>query len=463
MPRPPRVALAGLVTALALLGPRASGAPGAGIEEAFREEARAAQAELGGLSEAFWAALARLQDRARAAGSISGSAFALTGSLRTAADFPAAKLGEMNAFELYEAAAAHVEAVRKRAASIRHLPPNVRGWMGDWTGVMPQARPPTAWDYAKGINVRWHVRLGSSISTPVVVGDRVITTVNPCFVLCCDKHTGRLLWRRETNVLELIDKARWEESKGLYAVYEKAWADAAALADTWDDRIAHLMKTQGRTHDQALASILQMRRDVRDKHNDWWGFVTKHAKGAVGRMPWGDFVGHAAPTPVTDGRCVWVRNATGVTACFDLDGNRRWMVRTEYASLGTYNFSSPLLVGGKLLQEVCFAEKRPGLESTRLTLAALDAATGRELAHQRRCALKAGEYPLLARIAMKGFPREQFCLDVQFVESPDVRSDVKGYYAAIGSAEPYLQRVVKLKPDSQAAARAKALLAALEQ
>ena len=38
----------------------------------------------------------------------------------------------------------------------------------------------------------------------------------------------------------------------------------------------------------------------------------------------GGEAGEAAPTPVSDGQHVYVLFGTGVAACFDLDGNRKW-------------------------------------------------------------------------------------------------------------------------------------------
>ena len=53
-------------------------------------------------------------------------------------------------------------------------------------------------------------------------------------------------------------------------------------------------------------------------------------EGAAGNFPetHGDN-GQATPTPVTDGRHVYVLFGTGVAACYDLDGNRQWDIPGE--------------------------------------------------------------------------------------------------------------------------------------
>jgi len=77
--------------------------------------------------------------------------------------------------------------------------------------------------------------------------------------------------------------------------------------------------------------------------------------------------GDATPTPVSDGKRVWVFFNTGIVACYDLDGQSRWM--NWYDMRPTTNYgrtASPVLVGERLL--VHFG-----------ALVCLDAATGKLL------------------------------------------------------------------------------------
>jgi outer membrane protein assembly factor BamB len=62
--------------------------------------------------------------------------------------------------------------------------------------------------------------------------------------------------------------------------------------------------------------------------------------------------GYTTPTPVTDGTHVYVLFATGVAACYDLEGNRKWAVNVG-PSPDTYGqAASPVLVGDKLILHV---------------------------------------------------------------------------------------------------------------
>src|SRR5436305_8877638 len=52
--------------------------------------------------------------------------------------------------------------------------PVISGFRGDGTGQYPKAHPPTEWDNKK--NVKWHVKVGTAYSSPVVCGDSVFVT-----------------------------------------------------------------------------------------------------------------------------------------------------------------------------------------------------------------------------------------------------------------------------------------------
>jgi outer membrane protein assembly factor BamB len=70
------------------------------------------------------------------------------------------------------------------------------------------------------------------------------------------------------------------------------------------------------------------------------------AKGARHSSPYGD----ATPTPVSDGRRVWVFFGTGIVACHDLEGQGRWTNWYDLRQTTPYGrTASPGLVGDRLL------------------------------------------------------------------------------------------------------------------
>ncbi len=85
----------------------------------------------------------------------------------------------------------------------------------------------------------------------------------------------------------------------------------------------------------------------------------------------------ASPSPVTDGKHVWVVTGNGQIVAFDFDGNARWQrnLQTDYGKFGLLHgfASSPLLQDGKLIIQVlhgCTTDD-PSY------LVAFDAATGK--------------------------------------------------------------------------------------
>ena len=57
--------------------------------------------------------------------------------------------------------------------------------------------------------------------------------------------------------------------------------------------------------------------------------------------------GYSAPTPVTDGKEVFVAYGNGLVACYDLDGNRKWLKLIEHTNLAFAHSGSPVLVGDR--------------------------------------------------------------------------------------------------------------------
>src|SRR5262249_41882457 len=59
--------------------------------------------------------------------------------------------------------------------------------------------------------------------------------------------------------------------------------------------------------------------------------------------------GSSAPTPVTDGKEIFVVFGDGLVACYDLDGNRKWLKLIEHSNLTFAHSASPILAGGRLI------------------------------------------------------------------------------------------------------------------
>ena len=82
------------------------------------------------------------------------------------------------------------------AVSLAGAAPPV-GWRGDGTGQFPGATPPAKW--SGKTNVAWKVAMpGNSYGSPIVVGERLFVVSDPGELLCLDRKSGKVLWRKST-------------------------------------------------------------------------------------------------------------------------------------------------------------------------------------------------------------------------------------------------------------------------
>lgn len=71
------------------------------------------------------------------------------------------------------------------------------GWRGDGTGRYPKADPPTQWDIDQGTNILWQIEVGPGQSSPVVMGNRILITAARDLLLCVERRSGKVLWKRD--------------------------------------------------------------------------------------------------------------------------------------------------------------------------------------------------------------------------------------------------------------------------
>ena len=86
--------------------------------------------------------------------------------------------------------------------------------------------------------------------------------------------------------------------------------------------------------------------------------------GKVEETPAEGDTGNTTPTPVSDGQFVYACFGSGIVACYDLQGQRKWITHLEGTAPEYGRSVSPLLVGDKLLVSIG-------------NLTALDAKTGK--------------------------------------------------------------------------------------
>jgi len=284
---------------------------------------------------------------------------------------------------------AFLAAVAERKKGLPNLPPNVQGYRNKQDGHYPNASAVTAWDLETGINVKWVTPLVRwSKGSPVVVGDKVFVAADPHVLICLDASNGKILWERSANVLEVSKPAAFAESKKLWDAFVAAKQEAdKKLAEIGPHYAARLraMGAKGVPIPKAIRDLRGIR-EVRKEYSAFWRHfcgnnrTVKPAWDGHFSGPW--FLGYSFPTPVTDGKHIYVKFSTGANACFDLDGNRKWLVDTPYVDGGLTVGASPVLADDKVI--ICQAAYPPDKESKvardlDFRFIALDAETGKEV------------------------------------------------------------------------------------
>lgn len=229
------------------------------------------------------------------------------------------------------------------------------GWRTDGTGKYPTATPPADW--APDSNVVWSVALPSwSNATPVIVGDRIFICTEPDTLMCLSKTDGSVLWQSANGYKDV------------------ATPEEAAQIDAANAQVADLRKQAG----QKQGQIYKLNTELKDKPDDaelkakidgLKGEVKALNEQIAGLEKWYvlpktySINGFSTPTPVSDGKHVWVLFNHGIAACYDLDGKLVWRRYFEKPVIEWGHSGSPVLADGKLIIHI-------------LNLMALDPMTG---------------------------------------------------------------------------------------
>jgi len=254
------------------------------------------------------------------------------------------------------------------------------GWRGDGTGAYPGAKPVGRWNAGTGENIVWRTPMpGPSYCVPLVVGEKVITMADPNLLVCCNVHTGEVLWQRAIDHTAVMPPEMRREARELIGAYEQEFAaytqfrDRAdpilkqalnAVEDNWD--VLHQRKKRlmmERIEKSAdLAKALEADRQFAADW-DWlyeevkvhgWNFVdggngdlvnrgSRHHSSVVVQSRegmrrnladysvhiwnnWYGFVNKTYAVPVTDGEFIYVQTSNHAVACVDLMGDVQWLL-----------------------------------------------------------------------------------------------------------------------------------------
>ncbi len=216
------------------------------------------------------------------------------------------------------------------------------------TGVFPGPAPVV--DFAEDRNVLWRTPLPNwGCNTPLVVGDRVFVVseygwgATSPIVLCLSLADGRILWRQEMDHLDALAEPERSEAKGwrdrevanlnlshrlfhrFHAAEDDAERERVVAEGTAAGMPGFSRLRAGRRNIKDVSPFARsgngvLRRDTYDTCRDrrWFWYMGWRFYGTI-------FTGQSFPSPVSDGTAIYLYNAFGAVARYELDGTRTWL------------------------------------------------------------------------------------------------------------------------------------------
>lgn len=239
------------------------------------------------------------------------------------------------------------------------------GWRTDGSGRYPNAQPPLEW--SPTTNVVWCTPMpGYGVSHPVPLGQRVLICSEPGTLLCLRRDDGKIMWQKSCSYAELeIEPDVRERLPGELAQMAELGKKQSAVQKEMD--MLNRSLTQDKVAKEEIEKKLQPFRkqiDELKQEKQKLTLAVRYTRPGVHST-----AGYSAPTPVTNGKDVFVAFGDGLVACFDLDGNRKWLKLIEHSNAPFAHSGSPVLVGDKVLihfTDLVALDMKTGTESWRL-------------------------------------------------------------------------------------------------
>jgi outer membrane protein assembly factor BamB len=241
------------------------------------------------------------------------------------------------------------------------------GWRTDGTGRYPKADPPTVWGPDK--NVVWKVKMpGFSVSTPVILGDKIVVGCERTTLFCFNKADGTVLWRKPSTYSDVPwshdDKEKLKAERAQSAVWGKEQQGLEKQLNVLEKTLKDEPDNTKELKVQRDALRKQVD-ELRKKRQTLPLLMRATEPGQHGTA------GYSPGTPVSNGKQVFVAYGNGLVACHDLDGTRRWLTLMEHSSAAFGHGSSPMLAGDKVIvhyADLVALNIKDGSESWRLKL-----------------------------------------------------------------------------------------------
>ena len=206
-------------------------------------------------------------------------------------------------------------------------------------------------------NVAWMTYLpGTTVSQPIVVGDRIFASFGNSDLICMDKANGKILWMRSNYQYDAMTEAERADYPGLKDRVDPLLAKMREVNDNVVKEINAAISPSGVAPDRlsALKKLLADK-DLLDKsiHNE----ATAVDRKKYPRI-YESEVSSCDATPCSNGKLVYAVYGGGrdkggcLIVCYDLEGNRQWNFHEALGAGEHSNHASPALIGDRLIHTV---------------------------------------------------------------------------------------------------------------
>ncbi len=223
------------------------------------------------------------------------------------------------------------------------------GFRTDGTGRYLDAKPPIHWGPDK--NVVWRIKLTQSNAIPVILGDKLFTCAEPCVLICVNKADGKILWQGESSYKEIVPSDKEKVQLEIERKIADELSKQQSAINKEADAIRKLLKTEKITKEDADKKLgaFRMQSDKLRDERAKLATLNRYLEPGKGIGGYHGTGGYSSPTPVTDGKRIYVIFGNGLAACYDLDGKRLWLKLIEHPTVAYGHGASPVLVKDKLL------------------------------------------------------------------------------------------------------------------
>jgi outer membrane protein assembly factor BamB len=199
-------------------------------------------------------------------------------------------------------------------------------------------------------NILWMTPMpGPSWGSPIIVGPQIFVNADEGTLLCVNKQDGRVLWTRSATFYHALPA----KDRGKFSAVAAKARQLDELMDTLPADLNAAVSVDGsqaESNSALQAKIkqkIELERDIRET----MGKTDRAFK------TWNNDRGWTTPTPVSDGKHVYVAFYGGikgiganVVACYALDGKCRWSHFTGQTEIGEHGqHATPALSGDRLV------------------------------------------------------------------------------------------------------------------